>query len=79
MTEGDKKYVELTLNSVDEVGYLQMVVNAGSFGKMTHIVRVVVKTDTVTKVEEEQVVKYSVPVKWYRHQIQPLNQWVTVL
>lgn len=23
MTEGDKKYVELTLNSVDEVGYLQ--------------------------------------------------------
>lgn len=63
MTEGDKKYVELTLNSVDEVGYLQMVVNAGSFGKMTHIVRVVVKTDTVTKVEEEQVVKYSVPVK----------------
>lgn len=63
MTDGDKKYVELTLNSVDEVGYLQMVVNAGSFGKMTHIVRVVVKTDTVTKVEEEQVVKYSVPVK----------------
>lgn len=63
MTEGDKKYVELTLNSVDETGYLQMVVNAGSFGKMTHIVRVVVKTDTVTKVEEEQVVKYSVPVK----------------
>lgn len=63
MTDGDKKYVELTLNSVDEVGYLQMVVNADSFGKMTHIVRVVVKTDTVTKVEEEQVVKYSVPVK----------------
>lgn len=63
MTEGDKKYVELTLNSVDEVGYLQMVVNADSFGKMTHIVRVVVKTDTVTKVEEEQVVKYSVPIK----------------
>lgn len=63
MTESDKKYVELTLNSVDEVGYLQMVVNADSFGKMTHIVRVVVKTDTVTKVEEEQVVKYSVPVK----------------
>ena len=63
MTEGDKKYVELTLNSVDEIGYLQIVVNAGSFGKMTHIVRVVVKTDTVTKVEEEQAVKYSVPVK----------------
>lgn len=63
MTEGDKKYVELTLNSVDETGYLQIVVNAGSFGKMTHIVRVVVKTDTITKVEKEKAVKYSVPVK----------------
>lgn len=63
MTEGDKKYVELTLNSVDEIGYLQIVVNAGSFGKMTHIVRVVVKTDTITKVEEEKAVKYSVPIK----------------
>lgn len=63
MTEGDKKYVELTLNSVDEIGYLQIVVNAGSFGKMTHIVRVVVKTDTITKVKEEKAVKYSVPIK----------------
>lgn len=63
MTESDKKYVELTLNSVDEIGYLQIVVNAGSFGKMTHIVRVVVKTDTITKVEEEKAVKYSVPIK----------------
>lgn len=63
MTESDKKYVELTLNSVDETGYLQIVVNAGSFGKMTHIVRVVVKTDTITKVKEEKAVKYSVPIK----------------
>ena len=63
MTESDKKYVELTLNSVDEIGYLQIVVNAGSFGKMTHIVGVVVKTDTITKVEEEKAVKYSVPIK----------------
>lgn len=63
MTDGDKKYVELTLNNIDETGYLQMVVNAGSFGKMTHIVRVVVKADTVTKVEEEKTVQYSVPVR----------------
>lgn len=55
MTEGDKKYVELTLNSVDETGYLQMVVNAGSFGKMTHIVRVVVKTDTVTRLKKNRL------------------------
>ena len=63
VTENDKKYVEIALNSVDEIGYLQIVINAGSFGKMTHIVRVAVKTDTITRVEEENVVKYSVPVK----------------
>ena len=64
VNNGDNKYVEITLNGVNDIAYVQIVVNAGKFGQMTHIVRVKANADSLEKIENESnEVSYSVPIK----------------
>ncbi|MCD8089305.1 MAG: NEAT domain-containing protein, partial [Clostridiales bacterium] len=64
-------YVLVELDSIDDVENVQLVVNT-PVGTMTHIVRIVIDTDTLTEVQEDkgddgddedsEAVVYSVPV-----------------
>ena len=53
VNNGENKYVEITLNDVNDIAYVQIVVNAGKFGQMTHIVRVKVDANSLEKIENE--------------------------